>query len=440
MTATATSDPVVRNRRAAPAPFLFVDLAAPLVVVAYLLLKYAPFDIMIRPPGSASSVVFPVLAVGVLLVTPTARLARVPVVWSASAFVVWLAVSRLWSEAPASTDFLIRSEIPALVLVGLVAGTIEPRVLVRALALAFVAIVTWSLLASIAFPRSRELVYDAGLIEPQEGFRGTFGHKNQLGMFTVFGLALVLAFVNGRARRITIVLIVAAVIGTRSATAGSGLFAVLFLWFWMAAVGSQRSPRERSLVIVGSLMSAVLGVLLALRLLPTLLGVYQKDLTFSGRTIIWSESLRLFAEQPLTGFGYGGLFSGDPPLVTGELRRRIGFEAAHAHNGVIGLLLDAGVVGLVLFAVVIATAVGLAVRTLSSPATAPYGRWMLLTVFALLLMSLSEPLFVGPDLGLLLVAMVTLARVLNDERRRVRQSAGSARSQTFAWRAQSAGT
>lgn len=437
--ATATTDRVpAAPTRGVAKPFLLVDTAAPAIVVAFLVLKYEPFVLLIDFPGSASSVVFPVLAVAVLAVTPTERLARIPILWSLSSFIVWLAASRLWSESSASTEFLIRSELPALVLVGLVAGTIEPRTLARTLTATFVAIVAWSLVASLVFPRSRELVYDAGLTEPQEGFRGTFGHKNQLGMFAVLAMALVLAFVRGRPRRVMLVVIIATVLGTRSATAGSGLFAVLFLWFWLAAVGSQRGVRERSLVLLASVVSAVLGVLLALRLLPTLLGVYQKDLTFSGRTLIWSESMKLVAEQPWAGYGYGALFSGDPPPITGELRRRIGFDAAHAHNGVVGLLLDVGVIGLALFTLVIVVAIVLAVRALRRDDTAPYGQWMLLTLFAILLMSLSEPVFEGPDLGVVMIAMVTSARALNDVRRRGQPLGG--RSQMFARRIQSAGT
>ncbi len=436
--ATATDRPGLPRTHSGPKPFLLVDTAAPAVVVAFLVLKYEPFAIVVDLPGSASSVIFPLLAVAVLAVTPTDRLARIPIIWTLTAFVVWMAASRLWSVSPSSTDFVIRSDLPALVLVGLVVGTIEPRVVVRTLTVTFVAIVAWSLAASLAFPRSRELVYDAGFIEPQEGFRGMFGHKNQLGMFAVLGMATVLAFVRGRPRRMMLLLIIGTVLGTRSATAGSGLFAVLFLWFWLAAVGSQRSVRERSLVLLASLVSAVLGVLLALRLLPTLLGVYQKDLTFSGRTLIWDESMTLVADRPWAGYGFGALFSGTPPPITGELRRRIGFDAAHAHNGVVGLLLDVGVIGLALFALVVVEAVVLAVRALRRDDTAPFGRWMLLMVFAILLMSLSEPVFEGPDLGILMIGMVTLARVLNDARRRGQPAGG--RSQTFALRTHSAGT
>lgn len=425
-------------RPAGRQPFLFVDLLAPLMVALYLVLKYEPFENTFRPPGAASSVLFPVAAVVVLVVTPTERLQRVPVSWPVLAFALWLVASRMWTEAPSSTDFLIRSELPALVLVALIAGTIDPPVLVRVLLVTFTVIVTWSLLTSIVLANSRAVVFDAGADEPQQGFRGMFGHKNQLGMFAVFGLGIVLAWVHGRRRRLLIVMFLATIVATRSATAASGLFIVLFLWFWIAAIDRQHSPRERAFLLLFSFMSAVTAVLVALRLLSTLLGLYQKDLTFSGRTVIWAESLKVLGRQPFEGYGFGGLFGGDPPGVTNALRRSIGFDAAHAHNGVIGLLLDAGIVGTALFAVVLGQAVVLVVHCLRRRATSDYGRWALLTVAALVLMSVSEPLFEGPDLGLLVIMIVVLLRVRNDARGA--HARGTSASHSLAWRLHAAET
>ena len=52
----------------------------------------------------------------------------------------------------------------------------------------------------------------------QVGFRGTFNHKSLLGVFTVYALCMVLPFARGRWRRPLIVLCVALIMGTRSAT------------------------------------------------------------------------------------------------------------------------------------------------------------------------------------------------------------------------------
>ena len=422
MTATATPFQDLARPRSQSQALTLADIAAPCVLALYVVLKYAPFDLLVHPPGLSSSVVFPAFGIAVLVITPADRLARIPVSFVVIAFALWLVMSRLWSVSEGSTDFMIRSEVPPLLVLMLVAGTMQPERVVKSLVAVSTAIGLWSLATSLVLPKSRAAVMEAGIEEPQLGFRGTFLHKNQLGIFMVFALCLVLAAVHGRARRWLIVLCLVLIIGSRSATAGSGLGAVLFLWFSISAIRSQRGPRERSVLFLVSLTSALFSIVLALRLLPSLLGIYQKDLTFSGRTVIWRESLHVIADRPLQGYGFGGLWIPDPPNITLELQRRIGFDAAHAHNGTIAMLLEVGIVGLVLFALVFFRAAALTTYAIRRPAKADYGRWGLLTLTGLILMSLSEPLFQVPHLGLLVILIVVLARIRNDEaapRRRV---------------------
>lgn len=405
-----------RSADAGAAPAL-ADTAAPAYVLLYLALEFEVFQLLIRPPGFTLSVVVPALGLVVLAITPTARLRRISISWALVAYVLWLAISRLWTESVPSTDFRIRADLPSLLIVAMVAGTIRRDVIVRTLVAAFAGIGLWSLATSLVLPASRAVAYTAGVLEPQVGFRGTFGHKNHLGIFMVFGLCVVLALVRGRHRRPLALLMIGLVIGTRSATAGSGLLAVVFVWFWIAAIDSQRSDRSRSLLVISSFIAAVTAVLLAFRLLPTLLGIYQKDLTFSGRTTIWAEALATAREAPWRGYGYGGLWMADPPAVTVALQRRIGFDAAHAHNGLIAVLLEVGLIGLVLLAAFLASVVAMAIRCLRRPGTADLGRWALLTLVALALMSVSEPLFEGAYLGYVLVIWVVLSGALTAEAR-----------------------
>lgn len=394
-------------------PFQFVDVIAPLVVVMFFVIKYEPFDNTVKFPGVVSSVVFPGIAIAVLAITPTERLRRVPIALSMFGLAFWLVASRLWTLSHGATDFAIRSEVPAFLLVAIVAGTVEPRRLMNVLAGAFTVIVAWSLSASILFESSRQVIVESE-DDPQLGFRGMFDHKNQLGVVAVFALCFLIAFARGRTRPWLIMLTIATIVGTRSATAGSGLLAVMFIWFWILAIGRQRTPRERTLLLVTSIVSAVSAVLFALQVLPALLGIYQKDLTFSGRTVIWTESIQFIRERPLLGYGFGGVWTEDPPAPIAELRRQVGFRAAHAHNGALGIMLEVGLIGLGVVVVILVRVLALTVFSIRRPSISNFGTFGLTSLVALLLMSFSEPLFDGPDLGLVAVTVVILARVRND--------------------------
>lgn len=401
-------------------PYLpIVDVLAPTLLVMYFVLTFRPLELTLYFPGFASSGLFPLLSLGVLLLTPTDRLARIPIPWAILGYVGWLVASYAWTEIDFSTAFLIRSQLPPLLMLSVLTATIPPARVIKVLLGMFTVLSIWALLNSLAFSDSRVVHFSEGGIDggDQLGFRGTFNHKNLLGIFTVYALCLVLPFSRGRWRQPLILLCVVLIMGTRSATAASGLFAVMFAWFWIAAIDSQKKRKEREVLFVLSLASAVGAVLLAFGLLPALLDLYQKDLTFSGRTVIWSESLVTIGRRPIQGYGYGGVWLDGQNPVTAELRRRITFGAAHAHNGVIEVLLQVGLVGLGLLLVFIGRLFRLVGYAIVRGPLKSYGQWGLLTLLALLLMQISEPLFEGGHLGLLIIIWTVLTRLHNDAER-----------------------
>ncbi|CAN5806671.1 hypothetical protein BH24ACT5_BH24ACT5_00070 [soil metagenome] len=411
--AAAASRSVPRAQSGGSAPL--VQAAACGILGVAILLWFEPFDLLQHVPGRFSSVLLPAAGLAVLVATPARKLAAIPVSLSLVAFTVWAIVTRVWSVSPFNTELEIRVALLPILIVIAVAATIPPLVAARTLVVTMIGIVLWSLGTSLALPISRAVTLN-DLGDRQIGFRGGFGHKNQLGIFAVYALCLFIPFVRSRFRSLLIGLTIATILATRSATAGSGLFLVVYVWMWTSAIASQRTKHERSMLMILSLVSAVAAVLSALGLLPTLLGLYDKDVTFSGRTVIGAESLKVVGERPLLGYGFRGVFTPTRPPVMVDLQRDIGAAAAHTHNGVIELLLEVGVIGVGLFALFVASLVGYVGRTLRRPGTTRFGQWGLLSLCALFLMSMSEPLFEGPHLGLLGIVWVVLVRAHHEDK------------------------
>lgn len=69
-----------------------------------------------------------------------------------------------------------------------------------------------------------------------------------------------------------------------------------------------------------------------------IVGLLNRDLTFTGRTEIWDKALRAFMESPIFGVG---------EITSSESKALIG--ATHAHNYYLDLLYKSGIFGLVLF-------------------------------------------------------------------------------------------
>lgn len=73
-----------------------------------------------------------------------------------------------------------------------------------------------------------------------------------------------------------------------------------------------------------------------------------RDPTFTSRTEIWEDSLRLAAHQPFTGYGYNAVWSAHENRLA-QYRNAPGPLYAHAHNAWIDWVLQLGVGGLAVY-------------------------------------------------------------------------------------------
>ena len=103
------------------------------------------------------------------------------------------------------------------------------------------------------------------------------------------------------------------------------------------------------LIIAGLLLS--LGVLVAsvgVLFLPQLLSALGRNVTLSGRTEIWSLVLVSIGKRPLLGYGFYAFWLG----LRGESARLIvgtNWVFGYAHNGILEIWLQLGLVGVGLF-------------------------------------------------------------------------------------------
>lgn len=388
--------------------YTLADIGGMVVLAFYLTLKFGPFEQLYFPQGIISTAALPGLAVCVLLITPGHLIRTTSISLPLLALLTWTMMSMAWSDDVSFTVFLIRSEMPALLLTLLVVGSMRLDVATRALVWYVQIIAVWSLFTSIV--RAESKFSTAENIEGVlTGWRGTFDHKNGMGIFLVFGLAAVLAFERRKLMRpLTIVLLVSLVISTRSATAGSGMLVLGLAWAWLSAVSVSRNRRDQAIFATLSVMTGGLAVFLTLGLLPSFLDLYGKDLTFSGRTIIWSRTIEAIADRPLLGHGFTINWASALTPAVLDLRRSIGFEAAHAHNGALEVLYEIGIVGMALYAAFFVSVVRSGFRCLTTANT--FARWAVASCAALLVMSLSEVLFQGAVLGYLAIIWTLATR------------------------------
>ena len=264
-------------------------------------------------------------------------------------FVVYVAISTLWSETP---QISVNDVIYLITAVS--AGVVMTLYLdARRAALVFgdagVAIMIASLAMVVLLPAY-------GLHQASEGsqgghygdWRGVYTHKNILGplmaiFFTIYATQGAALFrrpaVAGAAALLALTLVVA------SHSASALVIIALCMSAYVVLFVLRGIPR----IIVLMLLPICLVTLLELK--ETLLLELGRDADLSGRTDIWKAAFQIFWEQPLFGYGYGSATMGG---LTAYLVER--FKAQNTHNGYIDLLLSGGIIGSLLLYLSFATA------------------------------------------------------------------------------------
>ena len=124
--------------------------------------------------------------------------------------------------------------------------------------------------------------------------------------------------------------------------------------FFMDLLLVFRIHRFKKVFNLGLNMTIILGVTIGILFfnLQTKVGsvifeLLQKDVTFTGRTVIWNLTIELFQKAPLFGYGFS---DGDARLAKMDYILKGAFNA---HNQILELLWEGGVVLLILFIICI---------------------------------------------------------------------------------------
>ena len=320
-------------------------------------------------------------------------------------------MSYLWTIESFETLFALREEIPPLIGLIIVVGILPVEETIRWFVRGMKLLVLISVIALIVDVDSRTSVIDGQIVA---GWGSWFQSKNQLGRAAVLALLTFLVLDRTRVSRwVAIAAGSVLIVGLSSAAALAASLMVVGLLVWLQryrAFGHDWSANFVLASIVGGIC-AVVGVYLSAEFVVTALG---RDLTFTGRTSIWSASLDWFEREPWVGHGYKALFnpaSDESRLIWSE----IGFEAANAHNGPLDLVLGIGVPRLAAFYVLYVSTVVASLRSLRMHDLAT---WAFVFLALQLLIGVVEPVYLGDWLPPPVFARTMLSKVRQEERLR----------------------
>lgn len=268
-------------------------------------------------------------------------------------FILYLTVSISWSQAP---DITLRRTAgvwgPTLFAFFLVCRFDLPTLLkLTSIALGFAAV--GSLFYGIVLP-DQGIMHDESP-ELQGAWCGLYTHKNSLGQFMLGNAVINLALWRLKKDKLVLFglsLAILLIILSRSTT--SLILLPLAFIFPVLQQFMHKSAKIQYVVFVLVFISIIAVAFIGISAENVIVDLTGKDLTFTGRVGLWDMATTRIMEKPLLGYGYGAFWLGEIG-ESGKINALLELTYDTAHNGYLDLALDLGIIGLLLYLIIMLT-------------------------------------------------------------------------------------
>lgn len=311
-------------------------------------------------------------------------------------FIGWMAYSATYTGDPSGS--LARTlRILTLVLFAMyLVERFDSDEIVALLTLTGAIAITASIAAIILIPT---YAY-SNLIGYEGAWRGATGHKNTLGglMAILFLFGYYSIYLKHRIFLLSLFVMTGSlflIIMSRSATSILVFAAECILICIIGILNSFKTLSEKIFII--SAMSIVVCIAICFfHQIDQLLLVLGRDSSFTGRREVWEGVKALIAERPIMGYGHA--FWGIDSLERDRVWAELGWAAPHAHNMLLDIRLQLGLVGFAIAALFFAVALWRVVCLISRGVDPSALIWPLI-LLSFFLRGQSETLLVDPDIS-----------------------------------------
>ncbi|WP_083198091.1 O-antigen ligase family protein [Pararhizobium polonicum] len=266
------------------------------------------------------------------------------------AFVIFACLSVFWSAAPGTTARAGVQYLTHVICALIAMRTLDTRILALGSVAGAAVVLVYSLLFG---------VYHFDPLDGTVSFVGAFASKNQLGFYASLAIFFSFSAVFLLGERgiwlgicgVAGLLAAYCLFASQSATSVLTTAAVVGLCIGLR-VFSLLPPRNRKLLFIAAAVFGVLAVIGGVYggAIDSVLGVFGKDSTLTGRTYLWQQGIEAAMASPVIGVGYQAYWVqgfSEPERLWTEfyIASRSGF---HFHNTFIETMVETGGVGLFL--------------------------------------------------------------------------------------------
>jgi exopolysaccharide production protein ExoQ len=263
-------------------------------------------------------------------------------------------------------------------------------------------LIAWALgsTALLSVPFGMLSIGDCGYeIGGPAGWCGVYPHKNALGAMMVLATVvfIVMARMDFRRRwtmRIFAGLSIGLILLSDSKTSLVTLLGIMLMLPYSKLLRGSISRAVMALSCAG--IAGILGLYLALHHLSDLTNLLGRDSTFSGRLQLWVLSFVMALQKPWLGYGYGAFWQGKQGPSAPVMHALGTWQAFYAHNGLLELWLDLGLISVAIFVLGFVVCIIRAIRFLRNH-RGPECIWPLAILIFMFFTNLTESSVLSPD-------------------------------------------
>jgi exopolysaccharide production protein ExoQ len=321
--------------------------------------------------------------------------------------VLMILVSTGWSDSP---DITLRRGliVCGAACYGTYFATCFPfQKQIQVMATVFFASVITSFLFTLALPK-----YGIMSMPPHIGaWRGVYIHKQHLGtqmslMFAFFLIIFKSEFWRDR-KLLALLGIGVSIVLVLASKSSTGLISVLLLGTCVYIFQLRRfRPDILAFITITVILSIGSIIIYLVDNASVIVGVLGKDLTLSGRDQLWGTIMQMVDRRPLFGYGYEAFwYEKGQSSLSGLIWSTIGWDAPHAHNGFLEILLSLGWIGAGIFLATFVSNIWRSLQRIAiNPSTSSYCSMIFLIY--IVLTNITEKNFFGSNLTWILYVWI----------------------------------
>jgi len=183
---------------------------------------------------------------------------------------------------------------------------------------------------------------------------GMFNHKTHLGRW--MGVGMVAFFIMGLKQRgflmyywLGFFLCTVLLLGSRSFTSIISMVCCFLFFVFLKGLAMFSGGVPRRFFVIIFLIIGLAFFVWTNQNLESVLEMFDRDITLTDRTSLWTVLLDRATTRPILGYGHGAFWPGENASDSDEILPKFEWYPWYAHNGFLDIWLGIGLVGLTAF-------------------------------------------------------------------------------------------